>query len=132
MHARTQIDLLDGAAAKLVQLQPEAKPVLRRALDQPAALEHHQRAMRRALVQAMRSHTSARPRGPFALAQQLQNRDRAIEALQLIRIGGSGFFSRLWAGGSTAFNSCRILNLLSGQLYRASQPPSTTRTVPVT
>jgi hypothetical protein len=62
---------------------PEAKPVLRRALDQPAALQHHQRAMRRALVQrhalahvrqpkrALRSRPAApapRPRDPGSAA----------------------------------------------------------------
>lgn len=51
VDARSQIDLLDGAAAHIVELKAKTIAIGRRALDHAGPFQGHQGTMRSALVQ---------------------------------------------------------------------------------
>ena len=92
IDTRPQVNLLHRTIAQFIQPESEAKTVFKCSLDQRTALQHHERSMRCAFVQAHALAYLGQAEWCVALAQGFENRNGALQAMQLI--GSVGFGNR--------------------------------------
>src|SRR5258708_21874981 len=83
-NAGAQIDLLDGAIAEFVELEPQAVAIVLRSLDKMTALQDHQGAVRCALAKLHAPADLGETQRKFALPQHVEDGDSAVKALQLV------------------------------------------------
>jgi hypothetical protein len=81
MDARSQVDLFNGAAAHVVELQAKPVTVSRGALDHAGALKRHECAMRRALVEPHALTNLSQAQRIVARTKQIENRYNTVQAL---------------------------------------------------
>lgn len=84
-NAGAQIDLLDGAIAEFVELEPQAVAIVLRSLDEMTALEDHQGAVRCALAKLHASADLGETQRKVALPQHVEDGDSSVKTLQLVR-----------------------------------------------
>jgi hypothetical protein len=89
LRAIAQIVLLNGAVAKIKQPQAKAELAAGRALNHTMPLQHHKKAVRRALMQLQRGGHLRQTQGSFTFAQQIQNRKGPVKGLNLVSALGS-------------------------------------------
>ena len=84
LGAVPQIVLLDGAAAKVAQPQAQTKLACRCALHDAVSFQHHEEAMRGALVQIEGGGNFRQAHRRRAAGEQIQHREGPIERLQFV------------------------------------------------
>ena len=82
LGALAQIVLLNGAIAEVEQPQAQPELAAGSALDHVVPLEHHQEAVRGALVKLQRGSHLRQAQRSLALAEQIENRESAIQELE--------------------------------------------------
>ena len=90
LGAFAQIVLLNRAIAEIEQPQAQPELAVGGALHHVVAFEHHQKAVRGALVKLQRGSDLRQAQRSLTFAEQIENRESAVQSLNLIcALGGS-------------------------------------------